>query len=1053
MSNCKIICEMPDMQIIHLECKPQDVKDELSKRTNQISHDSIILIDISETVQKGSNSISQTKNTEIRDYIYFKVYDVTLLYEELIEMRKIKAETELKIKEIEDKYNLLQLDQITMANNSNSQDQRIIQLEQENKIFQSKNKQLEMEVDSWKNTINYMWQSYSNHLSQLILQFNFNSAQANQGQQMKNLENLETQIQVLQVQLQYLNKETDEQKQKLKQKKEKLDKANSNFFNAENHIKQQNDKIQKYEIEIIHLKDSINKQELNNSHSLSYTQDDGKNALISKENQIQKLQYSNNNLTQKIQNLELEIQQLSDSKLNVETQNNILNCKIMSLAQTIDQLNQEIQAMQIKIIRKVSDSNKGIINNNKDNEKQLESESKFKKLNEEMKEKQHQVEIQQLFDEIKIQSADILRAKQTEINQLKAEKEEQIKLIQDQNNKFEQNLNSKILQNNMLEQVNYGLYSNLEQSNQHLHMKYQENNYLTETIYNLQKSLDMEQQNSIADIEKLKSKLKQQKEQLEGFAQEGLQEIQTIVSQQKDQIKNCENEIKKLRDYIDDLEMKLQILNTKVEEATSNLQRKEIEIKKYKNINQNLNQQIEQLQSDKLQLRNEKQNLEFITSCQNQRIIGLMSNLDELDQIESDFFKNKSDFDTQTDQLRILQKQKELLDLENNDLKNSLQQQWKELQQQKVDEKQCSESKIIQLESIIAKLEQELMMVCNNNREIQDTVRQCKLKISEKEGRIMQLEIQLNQKEKKIQDLIAELQLNIKNHILSKLSNYDDTYNDKIIGIMEKIMSSPYKINQFKKDENIKFDLEEYEIFEISSDNEQAKQLLNNNQIYLFEKCLRKIPKGKVTLNRSKQPSAVSTFFKGYLSVVSEASQNEFKGKFFLIKDLNTQTQPFTTIDEAIQMSKNDFLCQFLMEQFNKVLQSEKLKEGDYRIARQFVLEIKDKLEYYYCEMVEEGEFKKINGGVFELKISEVDSYFNAFTKYVYTFSNHNYIITYLQICGKIVYDMIVSTSNKWLFSFQDQGQAEIQQVLEILNMSPMFWNEKVEKIAQKGLK
>lgn len=32
-----------------------------------------------------------------------------------------------------------------------------------------------------------------------------------------------------------------------------------------------------------------------------------------------------------------------------------------------------------------------------------------------------------------------------------------------------------------------------------------------------------------------------------------------------------------------------------------------------------------------------------------------------------------------------------------------------------------------------------------------------------------------------------------------------------------------------------------------------------------------------------------------------------------------------------------------------------------------------DKQEYYYCEMVEEGEFKKINGGNFKPLSTEVD--------------------------------------------------------------------------------
>ncbi|CAD8116463.1 unnamed protein product [Paramecium primaurelia] len=206
------------------------------------------------------------------------------------------------------------------------------------------------------------------------------------------------------------------------------------------------------------------------------------------------------------------------------------------------------------------------------------------------------------------------------------------------------------------------------------------------------------------------------------------------------------------------------------------------------------------------------------------------------------------------------------------------------------------------------------------------------------------------------------------------------------------------------------------------------------------------------------QPNSESIYFKGYLSVVKEATQNEYIENFFLIKDLFYQNQPFKTIDEAIEMSKNNFFCQLLMEQFNKVLNSQKIKEGDYQIAKQFVLKVKDKEVYYYCEMVNEGEFRKINGGIFQPKINEIDSYFNAFSKYVYSFSNENYIITHPQICGKNVYDMIVSTKNKGSFSILDQGENEIRKFLEIIDNQPSqmiktYWNDNVEAITMEGFK
>ncbi|CAD8077276.1 unnamed protein product [Paramecium primaurelia] len=108
--------------------------------------------------------------------------------------------------------------------------------------------------------------------------------------------------------------------------------------------------------------------------------------------------------------------------------------------------------------------------------------------------------------------------------------------------------------------------------------------------------------------------------------------------------------------------------------------------------------------------------------------------------------------------------------------------------------------------------------------------------------------------------------------------------------------------------------------------------------------------------------------------------------------------------------------------------------------------------------MVEEGEFKKINGGTFKPKLSETDSYFNAFSKFVYAFSKDNYIITHLQICGKKVHDMIVSTNYKGLFSTLDQGKTEIGSFLGTINSEPanlinLHWNKIVEEIAKEGFK
>ena len=42
------------------------------------------------------------------------------------------------------------------------------------------------------------------------------------------------------------------------------------------------------------------------------------------------------------------------------------------------------------------------------------------------------------------------------------------------------------------------------------------------------------------------------------------------------------------------------------------------------------------------------------------------------------------------------------------------------------------------------------------------------------------------------------------------------------------------------------------------------------------------------------------------------------------------------------------------------------------------------KKEFYYCEMVEEGPFSKINGGKFAPQKDDIHQYFNALSIYSY---------------------------------------------------------------------
>ncbi|CAD8177119.1 unnamed protein product [Paramecium pentaurelia] len=1133
MSNCKIICEMPNKEIIHIDCELQNVKNELLKKTNQIHYENMILIDISETQYKSSNS--ETQNNQMKDLIYFKVYDANYLYKEFKEIENIKNEQEKQIIVFQDKNTKLELELNQIINKSNSQKQKIKKLKEENQKQQNNNHELHIQVvsiTSEKNAINQVWQTCLNQMSQLMQQNYINAAQTNNTFQINNLENLQIQIKDLQAQLQNSKQETEKYQSLLKGEKEKLEKINNNLFKSENTIKQQIDKIKKYEKELKQLKDRISPQELSVSTAIIHNaKNDDNTTLSSKEQEIIKLNNINKKLTQDIQYLVEENQQLIDSKLNLEAENQNNSLTIMNLTQNIDQLNKETEEIKKKILKKVTNTNnfQGKLNNNQENyEGLLETQQRLYRLVEEMKEKEMslKIEIQQL-------------TKQAEIEKMKAEKEKEIQEIQEKYNKLELQLNqmtnkcnaqdenirqlqddiqTQITNNDKLQKKNEDLNNeitkiNQDQNNyqckqQHIYSElktlmeqqiqqqqitiYQANNDYAIYIGNLQQQIqDLQDQLQIQkqDTDKQKKLLKQEKDK----ANESQTQSENTITQLNEKIRKYERDIKQLKDKNNELEMNYRNTHMEVQGATSTLSNKEIENKKLQSQNKQLTLTIQQLEYDNQQLQNHIQNFEAKIVDYAQQIFNLNQNIEQLnDQIEQwkeDIRKKGLESDKYKNESKNLQLQKESIDRECQELKNQLQRLKEEIEI-KENGGQVNQNEISRLKNQIIKLEKDINDQNKLNQENQEKIRYFKTQITTKDGEISYLDIKLNklqnqlkQKDEQIsndqdanevfkqqmnviiQGMKSEIEqsnqkLEIKDHILKKLSKQmqDDKYYDKVIGLMDKLMQSPNKIYQIEKDQTAQFDLKDYEIFEINFEFNKAKELLKKNQYFLFEQCLNKNPKGNVKLNRSILPNAKSTFFKGYLSIVKEADQNEFKGKYFLRKDLISQNDPFTNIDEAIEMSKNNFLCQLLMEQFNKILKSQKLKEGDYQIARQFILKSKDKEEYYYCEMVEEGEFKKINGGAFNPKLSETDSYFNAFSKFVYAFSKENYIITHLQICGKKVHDMIVSTTYKGLFSTLDQGSTEIGQFIETINSEPanminQHWRQIVEDIAKEGFK
>ncbi|CAK87496.1 unnamed protein product (macronuclear) [Paramecium tetraurelia] len=450
MANCKIICEIPNKEIIYLDCEYQNIKEELQKKKNNLNQDSIILIDISETVYQAT----KINNNLMRDQMYFKVYDANQLQGELKEMGKIKIEQEKLIN-------------------------------QENTLLQSRSKEFHLEAVSksfLRNTFNQMEQNFQHQLSQLSSQLQLN-AYNNHMVQMKNLENIQSDIQIVENQVQSSKKETHEQQQSQKQIKQK-----SKNHNSEISSKQQEDQ----------------------------------NAIL---------------------------------------------------------LSKEVQG------------------------KLIEAERKLRILAEEMKEKekQHYMEIQELSENNRTQSANILRTKQAEMEKTKAEKQKQIQEIQDRYDRLELELNlmntrcrnqeqqiQQLEEDNQqfqkyheieLQKKNEDLMIEMQKTQQYQQYLQQLSEYCLVSQFEQQKlyiqqmeqlvkqqqvDLEEEQQYFKNERDKLKQLLKTEKERLL-IANESNYELESTVSKLNDKIKQLDRELKRSKYEIGELEGDILQLKKQIE--------------------------------------------------------------------------------------------------------------------------------------------------------------------------------------------------------------------------------------------------------------------------------------------------------------------------------------------------------------------------------------------------------------------------------------------------------------------------------------------------------
>ncbi|CAD8175255.1 unnamed protein product [Paramecium pentaurelia] len=602
-------------------------------------------------------------------------------------------------------------------------------------------------------------------------------------------------------------------------------------------------------------------------------------------------------------------------------------------------------------------------------------------------------------------------------------------------------------------------------------------NYLNNMQKNYE-SIVQSQEQSQKDIEKQKQMLKKEEEKNKQYQDKIIQyenkitDLEAQIKQKEKQLEIKNNEINDCKQlgrsskcYFDEASVKV----SQLEKDKKNLQTQLDDI----NLNlitkdEECNQQIIQIQKLIIYQKEQKQKIDQLEQKVEDLEGNISQKVDEIKKKDSKLSNLNQELNDQAESNQNLKYKNLELVKQIEDLKEKLKNQNnREGQQQQV--LQISKSSRIQPDrdekEYIKKnhdLQNQLMQSKQQNQQIERDINEVKQKLKSMEQNQENYKQKVNQQEQKLHQEIILLkeQLYFTNQIIKKLSqkNMNIYQQGEVTSLMQRLMSSIYRINDYHLDPQSIISSQEYEIFEIILENDKAKQQ-KIKQYFFFEECLTTKKLGIVKLKRNVNinANAESTFFKGYVNQIQESTAKELQGKYLLRKELISQVEQFDNTEDILEIVKNNFLCQFLLQQFNDVLISQKMKVQEYKIARQFILKHIQKVEYYYCEMVEEGQYEKINGGTFIPNQNEIHKYFNAFSNYVLQNSKQELTITYIQLCGKYIYDMIVTSNNIGVFSPLDQGENEIIQFKgstkgEFINSNNYYWNQKIENIANSSI-
>ncbi|KAM3141419.1 hypothetical protein pb186bvf_006537 [Paramecium bursaria] len=551
-------------------------------------------------------------------------------------------------------------------------------------------------------------------------------------------------------------------------------------------------------------------------------------------------------------------------------------------------------------------------------------------------------------------------------------------------------------------------YKKLQTDKQQLESELQDRN---EIIDKDKKNITRLQQENNA----LKGKLKQAEEdldkQLEAQGQTEEQKQQKLNDQIRQlQKKNTDLEGERFRlTQIEQEYQKLQILFKQKSD-----EHKKLQDESEKNLN-SLNEQFLKLQTDLKNSEKIRTQAELkLDATGKQSQLQIQTTQQQLEEQNAQNKALKADITKLTEQIQILTKQAKDLQVKLADAEDQIKASDKRTQESN---QQISElkSQKIDLENKKYSLEQQIVSL---NRDLENSKRDFEAlkQVSDKTIHSQQIEIEQYQNQN---DLLQEKIT----WLIPKLPK--NQHKPNILSLVETLRNQLPVLEHFVMNESGSFDDSDFVVYKINPVENLLKEVWQG-KLLQDQKILELQQLGEITAKRSINATTEnSDYFRGFMLKVTHGL-GELIDKLHVIRENKNGEPNFPTGEAAVVTAHNQFLAEYILQQFNIFLLSKGRQQSDLKFPATYIFQKKGEQKFYLTEEIQEGPLEKYLGGQLPIRNDNDDAKFsNALALYSYYKSGKSMMLSNLQTLNRVYHDTIVCTKIGQLTNY-DQGFAEI---------------------------